>query len=134
MSVVVDTNALVSGALEDKPPPALAVRWVDRHGIVLKSMETERQLLDAISRPYLARLIESAARAWLKRLVATAEPVTDAERIVACHDHTDDKFLELAVNGKADVIVPGDADLLVPGTFRGIPIISLAAFARARVG
>ena len=29
----------------------------------------------------------------------------------ACRDPKDDKFLELAVNGRADVIVSGDADL-----------------------
>jgi uncharacterized protein len=32
------------------------------------------------------------------------------ERIAACRDPTDDTFLELAVNGRADVIVTGDAD------------------------
>ena len=41
---------------------------------------------------------------------------------------TDDKFLELAVNGHADVIVSGDLDLLVLSPFRGIPIVALAPF------
>jgi predicted nucleic acid-binding protein len=45
-----------------------------------------------------------------------------------CRDPTDDKFLELAVNGQADVIVSGDADLLVLSPFRKIPIIAPAAF------
>ena len=39
------------------------------------------------------------------------ELVTITERIAACRDATDDKFFELAVNGKADMIVSGDADL-----------------------
>lgn len=43
---------------------------------------------------------------------------------------TDDKFLELAVNGHADLIVSGDADLLALGPFRGIPIITPATFLR----
>jgi len=54
--------------------------------------------------------------------------VTISERIAAWRDATDDKFLELAVNGKADMIVSGDADLLVLNPFRGIPIVSPAAF------
>jgi predicted nucleic acid-binding protein len=41
---------------------------------------------------------------------------------------TDDKFLELAVNGQADIIVSGDADLLQLDPFRGIPIVTPAAF------
>jgi len=36
-----------------------------------------------------------------------AELVTIAERIAECRDPTDDKFLELAVNGHADLIVTG---------------------------
>jgi predicted nucleic acid-binding protein len=50
-----------------------------------------------------------------------------------CRDPKDDKFLELAVNGHADVIVSGDVDLLVLDTYRDIPITSPAAFARTGV-
>ena len=41
--------------------------------------------------------------------MAAAELVPITERIAACRDPTDDKFLELAVNGHADLIVTGDA-------------------------
>ncbi len=54
--------------------------------------------------------------------------VAISERIAECRDPTDDKFLELAVNGRADMIVTGDLDLLVLNPFRGIPIIEPAAF------
>jgi len=57
-------------------------------------------------------------------LLAAAELVTITERIVACRDPTDDRFLELAVNGHADFIVSGDADLPVLNPFRGIPIVT----------
>ncbi len=60
--------------------------------------------------------------------MARAEAVTISERIGVCHDATDDKFFELAVNGKADVIVSGDADLLVLNPFRGVPIVGPASF------
>jgi putative PIN family toxin of toxin-antitoxin system len=64
----------------------------------------------------------------MRKLMAEAEAVEITERIAACRDATDDKFLELAVNGEADVIVSGDADLLVLNPFRGIPIVAPAAF------
>lgn len=57
-----------------------------------------------------------------------------AERIAARRDQTDDKFLELAVNGKADLIVSGDADLLVLNSVRDIPVVAPATFMRAAVG
>ena len=59
---------------------------------------------------------------------AAAEAVAIAERIAACRDPTDDKFLELAVSGRANLIVTGDPDLLVLNPFRDIPIIAPAAF------
>jgi uncharacterized protein len=62
------------------------------------------------------------------RILAAAELVPIIERIAVCRDPTDDKFLELAVNGHADLIVTGDADLPALNPFRQIPIVSPAAF------
>jgi len=61
-------------------------------------------------------------------MLAAAELVPIAERIAACRDPTDDKFLELAINGHADLIVTGDGDLLALNPFREIPIVTPAAF------
>ena len=55
--------------------------------------------------------------------MAIAIPTEIQEKIQACRDVKDDKFLELAVNGNADVVVTGDADLLVLNPFREIEII-----------
>jgi uncharacterized protein len=49
----------------------------------------------------------------LRLPVRVAEVVPIAYRIQACCDPKDDIFLELAVNGRADLIVTGDKDLLV---------------------
>ena len=130
MRVVVDTNVFISAALKDQSLPALAVHLVEERGVLLKSIATERQLLDVLARPHLALLIAPATHAWLRKLLIEAETVPIAERIAACRDPTDDKFLELAVNGRADLIVSGDADLLVLNPFRGIPIVPPATFVR----
>jgi putative PIN family toxin of toxin-antitoxin system len=106
----------------------MAVHLVEQRGVLLKSAATERQLFEVIARPYLAALIAPEAQEWLKNLLAAAETMAVSERIVACRDPTDDKFLELAVNGKADFIVSGDADLLMLNPFRGVPIVQPAAF------
>ncbi len=128
MRVVIDTNVFVSAALKDKSLPALAVHLALQHGRLLRSAATERQLFDVLARPYFRPLIGPATHDWLRGLLATAELVTPTERIAACRDPTDDKFLELAIHGHADVILSGDADLLVLNPFRGIPILSPAAF------
>lgn len=74
-----------------------------------------------------------AASDWIKGLIAATEAAEIAERIVACRDPTDDKFLELAVNGRADVIVSGDADLLELNPFRDIPVVPPAVFVAGMV-
>ena len=64
--------------------------------------------------------------------MSAAEIVQIDEQIAVCRDPKDDKFLERAVNGRADVIVSGDADLLTLGPFRGIPVLTPAAFVQGR--
>jgi len=64
----------------------------------------------------------------LAGLLAAAELVPIAERIAACRDPRDDKFLEPAVSGHADLIVTGDRDLLTLNPFRQIPIVTPAIF------
>jgi putative PIN family toxin of toxin-antitoxin system len=133
MRVVLDTNILVSAALKQKPLPGMTALVVERRGGLLKSLATEAQLFEVIVRPYFDVLIDPDTRAWLKKLMAAAELVPIAERIAACRDPTDDKFLELPVNGHADLIVTGDGDLLALNPFRQIPIVTPAAFVQGVV-
>lgn len=128
MRIVLDTNVLISAALKRQSTPGMAALIVERRGVLLKSPVTEQQLFEVVARPYLAPLIDAESQAWLKKLLGAAELVTITERIAACRDPTDDKFLELAVNGRADLIVTGDADLLVLNPFRDIPIVTPAQF------
>ena len=50
------------------------------------------------------------------------------ERVQACRDPKDDKFLELAVNGEAEYIITGDKDLLVLHPFNNTKILSTKEF------
>jgi putative PIN family toxin of toxin-antitoxin system len=109
----------------------MALRLVERRGVLLKSQATEYQLFEVLARPYVADLVSGESLAWIKKLLAAAETVRIMERIEACRDPTDDKFLELAVSGRAELIVSGDADLLALHPFGGIPIIAPAVFVRA---
>jgi putative PIN family toxin of toxin-antitoxin system len=128
MRVVLDTNVLVSAALKQQSMPGMAVLVIERRGGLLKSLATEQQLFDVIARPYFDDLINPDTRAWLRKLIGAAELVTISRRIAACRDATDDKFLELAVSGHADLIVSGDGDLLALNPFRDILIVTPAAF------
>jgi putative PIN family toxin of toxin-antitoxin system len=128
MRIVVDTNVFVSAALKASSLPFIVVRWIDRHGDLLKSIATEQEVLRVLQRPHLAAVTASSFRDDLAMMLAVAELVTITERIAACRDPKDDKFLELAINGRADLIVSGDGDLLALDPFRNIPIVTPATF------
>lgn len=131
MRVIVDTNVFVSAALKESSWPGTVIRWLDEHGGLLKSTATEQQVIEVLRRPYFASKLPTAYLDKVRRIFFQAELVAIVERVVACRDATDDKFLELAVNGHAETIVTGDLDLLVLGPFRGIPIITPSAFGHA---
>ena len=65
---------------------------------------------------------------FLGQLGAVAEFVPIVQLIRECRDPKDDKFLEVALNGKADLIITGDADLLTLHRWRGIAILSPANY------
>jgi putative PIN family toxin of toxin-antitoxin system len=128
MRIVVDTNVFISAALKDRSPPYEAVHLAAERDLLLKSSTTEQELLITLARPL--PLIPEHFLVWLDEVLTAAELVPITERIAACRDPKDDKFLELAVNGRAALIVSGDADLLALDPFRGIPTITPAVFVR----
>lgn len=132
MRLVVDTNIFVSAALKESSWPGMVIRSLEASGGLLKTAATEAEVIEVLQRPYFAQKLPPAYLDRVRRIFAAAELVAIVERIAACRDPTDDKFLELAVNGHADMIVAGDLDLLVLNPFRGIPIITPLAFGHAQ--
>ena len=62
------------------------------------------------------------------RYVNSVTIVPQAAMVRECRDPKDDKFLELALDGQADLLVTGDEDLLALHPWRGIPILSPANY------
>ncbi len=122
-------RALNSPVLAPNGVAVRAVRLATSRTIVLASSETLTELADVLDRlkfdPYAS--IEER-RTFLRLFARIAEQVAILRPIQACRDPRDDKFLALAVNGGADVIVTGDADLLVLDPFHAVRIMTPAAF------
>lgn len=120
--VVVDTNVFVSGLFSRASSPALVVeRTISQ---LLASTDTLRELIRTLLSPKFDRYVSRPRReALLDRLGPHLEIVEIVQRVRACRDPKDDSFLELAVNGEANVIVTGDDDLLALHPFRGIDIL-----------
>ena len=87
--------------------------------------------MNVLARPWLAErygLRSHDAETFLKLLLLRGEQVDPRRTIRACRDPKDDKFLEVAVAGRADVLVSGDADLQSLDPFEHVRILSPASF------
>lgn len=126
---VVDTNTLVSRLLLPGSVPAEAVQKAVEMGDLLFSLSTLAELNTVLRRPKFDRYLEPAERDQFLRLLARLAIVVEVtHRVQTCRDPKDDKFLEVALNGRAHAIITGDADLLALHPFRNIPILSPRQF------
>ena len=129
--LVIDTNVFISAAIKSQSPPFLVVRWCQQHGVLLKSNATERELLDVLQRPSIVALTSPPLRDGLREMLGSAECIAIESTFALCRDAKDNKFLDLAVNGRADVLITGDNDLLALNAIERIPIIKPAQFLQA---
>jgi putative PIN family toxin of toxin-antitoxin system len=122
---VFDTNTLISAALFRTSIPRQAVDKALLMGSLLVSESTSLEIVTVLLRTKFDRYLEREKRElFLASFLQQTQLIAISETILACRDAKDDKFLEVAVNGKADVIVTGDDDLLVLHPFRTIFIVT----------
>ena len=127
--VVFDTNVVISALLFPTSKPAHALERAIATGQLIATSATVRELVAKLVSPKFDRYVSRPHRdALLSRLAFFIEVVDVVEQIRASRDPGDDKFLEAAVHGNADVIVTGDRDLLELHPSRGIAILSPAAY------
>jgi putative PIN family toxin of toxin-antitoxin system len=107
-------------------PASAAGRLLDRliaDGRLVASLETLAEVEAVLARPkFAARLPETVRRRFLRRLALGVLVVEVGERVRACRDPGDDKFLGVALAAGAEVIVSDDRDLLALDPWRGIRV------------
>jgi putative PIN family toxin of toxin-antitoxin system len=125
MRVVFDTNVIVSALLFENSTPAQAFFATLKSGEVLLSAPLAEEISRIIYHPKFDRYLTDEQRAdFITALVEASALVEIKDTITICRDPKDNMILELAVSGKAEVIVTGDADLLVLNPFEQISILS----------
>ena len=123
--LVFDTNTLISHLLLPSSLPAQAVRKGLHQGQILVSDETLNELADVLVRPKFDRYISIEDRQDFFRVFGrVVEKVHIIRSIRVCRDPKDNKFLELAIDGRATCVITGDQDLLTLHPFNSIPIIT----------
>lgn len=132
---VIDTGVAVSAVLLLRSVPRQAFDAAAARGRLLVSEATVAELDDVLRRPKFNRYLPEEKRLeFLAALVREVEPVAVTIAITECRDPKDDKFLELAVSGKASHIITGDGDLLALHSFRGIAVVTPQAFLASLAG
>ena len=128
LRVVFDNNVLISAVLLGGSARQAFNKLID-NGSVLVSVSVLLELAEVLNRPKFDKYVTQDERMrFLVSFLKVAEMVEIRETIVACRDPKDDKFLELAVSGRANFLVTGDKDLLDLNPFRGLKILTPREF------
>jgi putative PIN family toxin of toxin-antitoxin system len=126
---VLDTNVLVSALLLPDSTPRQALDLTFQKGTILVSLEILVELYEVLSRKKFRRYTtEEDVRTFLAVITRTAEWIDVTEEINTCRDPKDNKFLEIAVCGRANYLISGDSDLLDLNPFRGVQIVAPHTF------
>ena len=127
MRVVIDTNVFVSSVLGGALAEILN-RWRAGQFTLIVTDEIVREYLEVLRRPKFALPVD-VVDTIIGYVFHRAEFVIPAEPLaVVSADPKDDKFLEAAVAGEADLIVSGDRHLLDLLAFRQASIVTARDF------
>jgi putative PIN family toxin of toxin-antitoxin system len=123
--LVIDTNVIVSAVILPFSAPRQSVDKALDEGVLLFSEATLSELADVLFRQKLDGYVSREERGrFLQQLVRAAESVPIIRTVRECRDPKDDKFLEVALNGRADLIITGDVDLVVLHPWRDVAVLS----------
>ncbi len=123
--VVLDTNVLISAALQPEGTPRTVLDTIrSQGGSLLFCEQTFEEFCSRFRRPKFDRYISRENRElYFVQLVSVSEVIVITGALMGCRDPDDDKFLELALLGDANCLVTGDQDLLEMAPFGEIEIL-----------
>jgi uncharacterized protein len=125
--VVLDTNVYISALLfGGLPGSVLDLAFLRAFTLILSAA-----LLDELDEKLQAKFemtMEDAA--FLRARLETVAEIVEQEEVldVIAEDPDDNRVLECAVKGRADLIVSGDRHLLKLGSYQGIAIVTVRQF------
>lgn len=126
--LVLDTNILVSALGWRGAPYEIVQLCLAGHHKLLLSPDILSELERVLRYPKLKFTSEQIDE-YLEQLTEAAELIHPGLQVsVVVEDPTDNRFLECALAGRADMVVSGDRHLLQLGVFERTPILRPQAF------
>jgi putative PIN family toxin of toxin-antitoxin system len=127
--IVVDTGILVSAMLSSNSKPDQALNFAFAKCQLFVSADTLAELDGVVARSKFDQFAPSDARlAFAAYYRAHCELVHVTSRVEDCADPKDNKFLELALDSKADLLIASDVHLTALNPWRGLVIINPSGF------
>ena len=96
---------------------------------VFISFETLSELVEVLDRPKFDKYFDAEDKIQVLKIISlTSKYIEIKSNIKICRDPNDEMFLNLAIDGKANIIISRDPDLLVLNPFQGISILNPSDF------
>lgn len=129
MRLVLDTNIYIALALQGEFVEDLVqVITVNPEIVIITSEKILKELEEKLQKKF--NWPQEDIRVLLLRIRKLAQVVEPTQQVdVVKRDVKDNKILECALAGKADIIITADQDLIKLKSFRGIAIIHPKTFA-----
>jgi putative PIN family toxin of toxin-antitoxin system len=127
VKVVFDTNIFISAfVIPNSKAEQAMIKIIEGSDTLLLSKEIVGEILSVLSTKFHRdREAISHVAFYLSDLARMIKPT---RKIRLFKDDPDNRILECAVSGRADVIVTGDKEILKLGEYEGIRIISLKEY------
>lgn len=126
ISVVVDTNVLISALLFGGKPREVLQMVIDRSLVAVTSPALLSELLDVLAKKFLfSRQKLILVERKMKKILVFVYPT---EHIEILHDQADNRVLEAARVGQCTYIITGDKELLRLGSYKIISIVTPEEF------
>ena len=124
MRLILDTNVFVSGIFwEGNFCSQLIDKWKNKEIELLSSLEIVEELVKTL-RNFKISIPQSMIEEWKNLILNNSILIQPSTKIdVIKEDPEDNKFLEAAVDGKADFIISQDKHLLNLKEYHGIKIL-----------
>ncbi len=127
--IVIDTNVLISAAILPKSKIGKLLELIADNFVIAQNESTFAELESRIQREKFDRYFGDNGRiVFLTRLAQTVENFPVETQFQISRDADDDKFIGLAIDSGATILISGDLDLKDVRTYKGIEILSPAQF------
>jgi putative PIN family toxin of toxin-antitoxin system len=118
--VVLDTNVFISAIVWGGNPEKVLNLWLQDKISLFVSPETLLEILEVLAKFQIPAETINGLRELIE---SHAQKIIPVSNFKVCHHHKDNKFLNLALDCRANYLITGDKDLLTLGTFKQTKIL-----------